>query len=260
MAPHWPQVDWAQPWLVPWRERGESLLEDARGGGLVAALNAALARTAPPAASLAVGRVRFVAQGELPRGEDYEAFIGRTACVPTRDNLHDLFNGLAWLAFPGLKRRLNELQCAQISAAAAGMPRGAVRDALTLFDENAALWPAPPVLAEALRRRDWQALFVTHRDMWSAAQPLLFGHALLEKLVQPRKPITAHVWLLPEDAEAQSGVLATLSIARLVCKPFLPLPVLGIPGWWPGNAVPGFYDDAAVFRHANENGGPRAAV
>jgi hypothetical protein len=24
--------------------------------------------------------------------------------------------------------------------------------------------------------------------------------------------------------------------------------VLGVPGWWPGNEEPGFYDDAAVFR------------
>ena len=28
----------------------------------------------------------------------------------------------------------------------------------------------------------------------------------------------------------------------------LPLPVLGIPGWWPANENPGFYADTAVFR------------
>ena len=128
------------------------------------------------------------------------------------------------------------------------------------FDENAALWPAPPVLAEALRQRDWQALFVAHRDVWADARPLLFGHALLEKLVQPRKAITAHVWLLPEDSEVEPAILATLSVAKLGCKPFVPLPVLGIPGWWPGNAAPGFYDDAALFQYPKENGGLRAAV
>jgi hypothetical protein len=31
-------------------------------------------------------------------------------------------------------------------------------------------------------------------------------------------------------------------------KPFLPLPVLGIPGWWAPNENPGFYDDTQVFR------------
>jgi hypothetical protein len=38
-------------------------------------------------------------------------------------------------------------------------------------------------------------LFVTQRELWAEARLLLFGHALLEKLVTPRKPITAHVLL-----------------------------------------------------------------
>jgi len=29
-----------------------------------------------------------------------------------------------------------------------------------------------------------------------------------------------------------------------------PLPLLGVPGWWPANADPAFYDDPAVFRRA----------
>jgi cytochrome P450 len=28
----------------------------------------------------------------------------------------------------------------------------------------------------------------------------------------------------------------------------MPLPVLGIPGWWPANRDPSFYADAQVFR------------
>ncbi|MFW9622167.1 MAG: DUF3025 domain-containing protein, partial [Macromonas sp.] len=34
----------------------------------------------------------------------------------------------------------------------------------------------------------------------------------------------------------------------LARKPFTPLPVLGVPGWWPANADPTFYADAQVFR------------
>ena len=37
---------------------------------------------------------RFVPQAALPEGEAYEAFIHRSGQVPTRDNLHDAFNGL----------------------------------------------------------------------------------------------------------------------------------------------------------------------
>ena len=33
-------------------------------------------------------------------------------------------------------------------------------------------------------------------------------------------------------------------------KPFVPLPVLGVPGWWDQNMQPGFYDDPQVFRPA----------
>ena len=247
--PVWPEVDWTRPWLRPWCAAGEPLLCHARERGLVAALNEALLAPGRAPVRLAAGLLNFVGQGDLPRGEAYEAYIARTACVPTRDNLHDFFNGLAWLVHPSLKRRLNELQNLQIAAAPPGMQRGAVRDALTVFDENAALFAAPAVIADALRQRDWQALFVTHRRAWAALPPpLLFGHALLEKLVQPRKAITAHVWILPRDVRLERGALDCLSVQALAGKPFLPLPVLGVPGWWPGNEEPGFYNDAAVFR------------
>ena len=239
-------IDWSRPWLGPWRLRGEPLAAVAGASGLVAALNDAVA--AQPVA-LRAGPLRFVDQCEQPAGEAYEAFIARTAAVPTRPNLHDFFNGLAWLVHPALKRRLNELQAAQIDAAAPGSPRGAVRDALTLLDENGALLQAPQRLVEALRARDWLALFITHRTAWAEARLELFGHALLEKLVQPRAAITAHVWIVPQGIDDMTSRLAdTLTPEWLAAKPFLPLPVLGVPGWWAANDVPAFYRDATVFR------------
>ena len=39
-----------------------------------------------------------------------------------------------------------------------------------------------------------------------------------------------------------------LTAAKLAAKPFVPLPVLGVPGWWPDNEDPAFYADAGVFR------------
>ncbi|MFP3562557.1 DUF3025 domain-containing protein, partial [Paraburkholderia sp. SIMBA_049] len=41
--------------------------------------------------------LQFVSQNALPEGEVYENFIGTTGNIPTRDNLHDLFNGSIWL-------------------------------------------------------------------------------------------------------------------------------------------------------------------
>lgn len=194
--------------------------------------------------------VRFVPAADLPDGEAYEAFIARTGCVPTRDNLHDHFNRLVWHRQPRIKQRLNQLQAAEIAARGVGATRGALRDALTLFDENGALWQdAPALLTQALAARDWHALFITHRALWQHHRFEIFGHALLEQLATaPRKGLTAHVLL--------SDPLA-LTPAQWASKPFLPLPVLGIPGWWPANQDPVFYADTQVFRHLPLKGEPK---
>lgn len=231
----WRAIDWRAPWLAPYAALAEPVMQRLAQGDSVAG-----------ALGLADGTVRFVPQAELPDGEAYEAFVRRTGRVPTRDNLHDLFNGLVWLRFPALKRRLNELHAAQIATEGIAAQRGPLRDALTLFDENGAWWQAPAELVLALQRRDWHALFVTHRAAWSQARLTLVGHALLEKLVQPRKAITAHLWMSADDVGDAKGITA----ASCSAKPFLPLPVLGVPGWWPANETAGFYADADVFRAA----------
>jgi hypothetical protein len=205
------RIDWQLPWLEPYRGVA-GRLRAVRGATSVATLlNEALAGLPP--VELPGGPLHFVAQHALPRGEAYEAFIARSAGVPTRDNLHDLFNGLVWLRFPAWKRRLNALQADRIAHDGVADTRGALRDALTLFDENGALWQAPEPLVDALRRRDWTALFVTHRASWHEARLTLFGHALLEKLVAPRKAITAHLWRLPVGIDRDGGPDATDSPA-----------------------------------------------
>ncbi len=198
--------------------------------------------------ALQAGPLRFVSPDELPARDAYEAFIFRRACVPTRGNLHDFFNALVWLAFPKIKRRLNELQAEAIERSGIGATRGALRDALTLFDENAALWWADPPLADALAARDWKTLFIKRRGDWRGTRMILFGHALLEKLVSPRKPITAHVWRLASGSTLDDVVTRELQADRLARRPWLPMPVLGVPGWWPANEDGRFYDDEFVFR------------
>jgi hypothetical protein len=182
----------------------------------------------------------------------YETFINTTQRCPTREGLHDFFNGLVWLHFPHAKRRLNRLQAQQIAAMGVGPSRGAVRDALTLFDENAALLAAPDALWEALLAKDWQRLLLDLRSLWKEAQLWVFGHALLEKLTLPRKAICAHVYRVPlclPDLSALDLWLSTdLAADKLARKPFAHLPLLGVPGWWAANEAAGFYADAAVFR------------
>ena len=235
-------IDWDAPWLNPWREPGQAIASQVAAGLSVAqALNAV--QSAPK---------RFVPQAELPAGVAYEQFIFDTGCVPTRDGLHDFFNGLAWLRFPQTKLRLNALQAEQIARLGIQPVRGPARDALTLFDENVALLQAPDALWEALVVKDWETLFVTQRALWADTQLILFGHALTEKLVTPRKSITAHVFRVHtwqrEFAAIDEWLAHALTAELLATKPFAHLPVLGVPGWWRDNEDSAFYADRSVFR------------
>lgn len=247
------RLDWSAPWLAAYRRLGHTLsAELARGASVAEALNAAL-----PTCGIALdaGLLRFVPQAALPEGEAYEAFIYRRACVPTRDNLHDLLGGLVWLQWPQLKRRLNALHSEALrQAGGVQAHRGPLRDALTLLDENGALLQAPPALCQALIERDWQRLFVELRPLWAEARLHLIGHALLEKLMQPRKGMCAHVLLMPDAVEVGSADAAAAVLIQpnwLASKPFLPLPVLGLPGWWAANEAVDFYRDERVFRAAS---------
>jgi hypothetical protein len=232
----------------------------------------------------------FVPQSELPKGQAYEAFIHAQQRIPTRDNLHDFFNGLCWLRFGRSKRRLNQLQAQEIARQGVGQERGALRDALTVFDENALLLQAPDGLWQALCARDWQHLFVRERDQWAQVRIEVFGHALLEKLVQPYVAITGHAWrVMPAPAptapiagpnanakptpapthvhpypnpqsQSQGDTNADAQLDAWLCdslqedllrrKAFAPLPVLGVPGWWAANEDPAFYGQTQVFRLA----------
>ena len=105
------------------------------------------------------------------------------------------------MRFGRSKRRLNQLQAQEIARQGVGQERGALRDALTVFDENALLLQAPDGLWQALSARDWQHLFVRERDQWAQVRIEVFGHALLEKLVQPYVAITGHAWrVMPAPA------------------------------------------------------------
>ena len=226
--------------------QGQTVAEACNGA--LATLRA-LAQQASPAK--AICHVQFVSQDNLPEGMAYEQFIFEQHAVPTREGLHDFFNALCWLHFPLAKQQLNQLQAAAIQSQGVGAVRGPVRDAVTVFDENACLLQVEDVIWDALERRDWQAAFVTHRGLWGSAQMQIFGHAALEKLVAPYKAITVHMWRVPNGWAVlawDAWLSQDLQADKLARKPFLPTPVLGLPGWGPENMAPDFYQDAQVFR------------
>lgn len=238
-----PVIDWTAPWLAPlaslqpllahahWRA---ALTRAARERGVLSGRGAPIAFVAPDAAG----------------GLAYESFIAATGRVPTRANLHDAFNALAWLVWPRAKAALNARQADEIDRAGIGPVRGPVRDAATLVDESGLLLAADDVeVFAALAAHDWQRLLVHWRARWGRdICAFAFGHALLEKLAGPFKAITACV--VPIAASAGLDDAAAAFFARAdFAPPKLPhLPVLGVPGWCEANADPHFYDDARVFR------------
>ena len=264
-------INWAQPWYASIAARASEIIphED-----WLAAAN-----TCAAAQALANHRgqpLRFAPQDALPAGLAYETFISDSGCVPTRDNLHDYLNALVWLSFPRIKAQLNALQAAQIARSGIGASRGAARDAVTLFDENAAILVVRDgaegqALSEALRAHQWQRAFMDMRNAFGThAEVWLFGHALMEKLVTPYKGITAHTWALtapdaffalPQQARQEwidiqmADELKSRDPDEITPACFTPLPVLGVPEWWPGQDG-NFYADASVFRPKSHGRNP----
>lgn len=259
------------PWFAPVAPLLDALGPLARAGDWPACLVRLDQIAADRAIVNAQGMpVRFI-EASLARPVPYETHVWRHGEVPTRTGegaWHDFFNALMWLSLPRTKGRLNALQAAAIAREGVGARRGPLRDAATLFDENAALVIAlPGPWLQAWRMHDWHGLFVSHRTAFARRWlPVIFGHALLDKLRAPYKTVCAHAWLVDDpslltaapgdDPPFGAGWLARLdsAVARSLVEPefrrdaFLPLPVLGVPGWWPANDDPGFYADRAVFR------------
>ena len=251
-------IDWQAPWLAPYADVGPQAVAMSQTWGSVAhGLNQA---TQSPR--------RFVPQQELTHGMAYETFIREQQAIPTRDNLHDFFNGLVWHRWPLVKSRLNELQAQAIARDGVGQQRGPLRDAITLWDENGALLIAPEAIWQALIDRQWTRLFVDLRHLWAQARLWVVGHAFMEQAVKPRKNLTVHVLrtegceqlshMAPfcgsnadsasQWAELDAQVAHRLTPDWLSTKPLTPLPIMGVPGWHTDNVDAAFYEDVQVFR------------
>ena len=222
-------------------------------------LNSLAGRVAPRTAS--GHAVRFVAPAA--RAPAYETLIDGTGRVPTRErNWHDLFNALAWLAFPRSKAALNALHVAEM--AREGGRRGPVRDLLTLLDEGGALVAySDDALPDLAREFRWKELFWERRASVAQGMRLaVLGHAVLEKGLQPWPGVTckALFFRLPAELLAAPAVEVARELDRRAADWLLayaahrtprdvpPLPVFGFPDWYLGNENGEFYDDTRYFR------------
>jgi len=142
--------------------------------------------------------------------------------------------------------------------------RSRVRDALTLLDENGAIVASSDAgLLDLVRAFEWKQLFWHQRArLLRSMQVFTIGHGLAEKARAPYIGLCAHSVLLAVPADfdclprAQQVTAIDALAARLVRRgdsfvtpqALAPLPVLGMPGWWPDNAHESFYDNVAYFR------------
>ncbi|MGE5638887.1 MAG: DUF3025 domain-containing protein [Clostridia bacterium] len=194
--------------------------------------------------------LRFVApSADKARYGEYELQAFETGRVATRpDNLHDLFNALAWLAFPRTKAALNARHAAAIPAEHGR--RGPLRDLLTLLDEGGAIVVCDdPLLAQLLAKREWSALFWEQRERTASGFDVrLLGHAALEQALKPWPGLTCKALVVaPGDADGQAADWVRALPADASPRVLPPLPIFGVPGWWPGQDA-AFYADRRYFR------------
>jgi hypothetical protein len=97
---------------------------------------------------------------------------------------------------------------------------------------------------------------------------VLFGHAMYEKALHPFVGMTAKSVLLHAPVAAlhlEDGAFTEQIDRRLADyvgdarnltrgRSLAPLPVLGVPGWWPQNELGEFYDDVSHFRSGRLGG------
>ena len=210
--------------------------------------------------------LRFVPPSAGPR-PGYEAHIDATGEVPTRaDNWHDLFNALAWIAYPQAKARINAQHAAILAERGEEETRhrSPERDALTLFDEGGvAIAASDPALLRLVVDFEWKELFWRRRDAVQGKMKFfVFGHGCFEQSLAPYigmvgktvfVPVDDFFHMLPIEAQLprvdEELARHFASRSRFPSpKSMAPMPVLGVPGWHFAAQDEAFYDDAAHFR------------
>lgn len=207
--------------------------------------------------SLKAAGVCFVPQTAKSNNfaDSYEPRIFLRGEVQTREhNWHDFFNALVWHRFPKAKKAVNALQYELQKSRFPDKNRLPAENMLTLFDENGAIVVArDPELIELIREHKWRELFWDRRaQIEKELKVLVFGHAMYEKAMRPYIGLTAQALLFVDvDLENVDSFLAewlTSKSFNLQTNDLDPLPVLGMPGWWPANHDQSFYNNPQYFR------------
>jgi hypothetical protein len=226
-----PRIHEESPWygpIAPWLARFSALARFPSPDELSALYHERTSGLGLPA-------LRFVAcakskkKKKRPRAQPielgllYEGRVVERGEVPTRpDDWHDLFNALAFIAFPRAKWALHARQYAllkaRIPATATRLPNARTReqDALTLFDEGGICVLAPAALGATLHEADDALLAAAHKA--GSARVLPFGHALYEHLAAglPCPLGTSYVLAPPAHAQLAPDAIASARLPELL--------------------------------------------
>lgn len=198
----------------------------------------------------------------LSDGVYYEQRIFEQGVVPTRAaNWHDFFNALIFLLFPKTKKEMNRLHVEHM-AKYGNQKRSSCRDAITLLDECGVIIAyTDNEIMDQLTNHHWQASFIENRHLWNQkVSATIIGHANYEKALNPYIGFTGKALYLKVtsdffkfnfwDKYAHLDTLLAQQLAQRLQdnSQLYPLPILGIPGWWPANENAEFYDNSQYFR------------
>ena len=195
-------------------------------------------------------------QALLDDGLHYEMRIAERGAIATRaGNWHDLFNAAIWCRYPAIKRALNAQQIAHIATMGPSQ-RNRAQYALTQFDEAGAIVRVrDPQLLALWDRHDWPALFHAHGDAWRNGDigiAAVIGHALLEHALVPELFLVGKCLVVQGDGDDDVFVARTARAnaeGTVLNDPLelRPLPMAGIPGWYPGQDAR-FFAEAECFQ------------
>ena len=201
--------------------------------------------------------------------QNYAPRIYLTGEVQTRtENWHDFFQVMTWRLFPLSKAVINTRQYhaaneRHLQQQHTGR-RSKVENILSRFDEcGAIVIYSDPELARMMLDHEWTDLFWNNREAFEKEiSCFIFGHALYEKFFNPYIGMTANCIMLEQKPDflslplnEQLSLIDNDIASMLTGDTFYegpnglrPLPVLGIPGWYPENESETFYNDTTYFR------------
>lgn len=201
---------------------------------------------------------RFI---EQDANTPYESTIYHHQCIPTRlRNWHDFFNNLTWFIFPSMKRAL--VEAGYQATDREQKHRTPKQNVLAHFDEcGIVICSDQPSYFDKIKHHEWSSLFLDS-NLLTHCYPIITGHGILEKGLQPYIGMTAKAILMEVHSTffklnaAEKLKYLDERLARKILstdfpstpKALAPFPLLGWPNWHPDNLQDAFFENTNYFR------------